>query len=290
MDQVTAYEKKTGDSPSSVEFDQNGASFSFGGGKGTLTATAKDLKANYTKINKGYKAVEDSFISEATVVFDALEKEFKPYRDYLADKKQAALDKKNEAINKAAKEANEKAQEATQKMAKTNAYNKIKYDIINRHITEKATDLVLTANKATLLQFQKELNGYTYQSVTASTDDSILDQEVKAELLENFNASKEKSKNLIENRLKAIETETENIVHKAKEWEPSTNNHIEVFSKPVVVPPVPPVPDVQSEYTDDDFLKEMNRRLNEVLHLVKLRIQDNPKCDGKIYDLRNKLN
>ena len=53
MDQVTAYEKKTGDSPSSVEFDQNGASFSFGGGKGTLTATAKDLKAREEAIKSG---------------------------------------------------------------------------------------------------------------------------------------------------------------------------------------------------------------------------------------------
>ena len=45
MAQVTDYEKETGDSPSSVEFDQNGASFSFGGGDGTLTATGKDMRS-----------------------------------------------------------------------------------------------------------------------------------------------------------------------------------------------------------------------------------------------------
>lgn len=53
MDQVTAYEKKSGEVPRSVKFDSTGASVSFGGGKGTLTATAKDLKAREEAIKSG---------------------------------------------------------------------------------------------------------------------------------------------------------------------------------------------------------------------------------------------
>lgn len=45
MDQVTGYEKETGEPPSSVRFDLTGASYSFGGGKGTLTATGKDMRS-----------------------------------------------------------------------------------------------------------------------------------------------------------------------------------------------------------------------------------------------------
>jgi hypothetical protein len=45
MAQVTAYAEETGEPPSSVKFDPSGASYSFGGGDGTLTATGKDMRS-----------------------------------------------------------------------------------------------------------------------------------------------------------------------------------------------------------------------------------------------------
>lgn len=260
-----------------------------------------DLKEPYLKIQKGVVAIEKAIIEEATKVYDDAEVKFKLYIDAEEEKARLKEEAKNKALLDAVEEQSKAAKEAEDKLKVSQVYNKIKYDIITKSIVENVNDALLNANEARLRELSQELNQSSYDGLVSGIDISVLSQEVAAELHEFYSISKNRSIKLINEKLKAIDIEKQNmLLENAKSSETSIDRLVEAKNKidaeiPPAVPPVPgmesiePFSDALASLDDDQFIGFIIKEANKLLYLTNARLQKKPHCSPRIYDIRNLL-
>lgn len=258
---------------------------------GLITSKIKLIKNPINAIRTDIIAVEKTFKSESDKIKEAAEKEFEEYEKIQAEIAAEKQRKKDEALNAKVNEAKATADEATLKLQKTTAYNAVKYEIIGESIKDAVNEAVLNANKNRLLELQDSITKSNYDDAIDGNDVSILDDNVQTELREYFNVSKANSLKMLSERLKAIETETENVVMKATSQQP-TSNIVETAKAveqafPGIVP-FPPVPRTES-LSDDEFIEYAKSEIEKILNMVVLRLETNPASKPELYDLRNKL-
>ena len=196
------------------------------------------MKAPYTKIQKGYVAIEKAIIEEATKVYDSAEVTFASYielQDKIAAERQA---KKDKALQDALAEENKGKVEAQEALAKSTLYNKIKYEVINKNTTEASADAVANSNRDIVSGLESNINNYTFETIIGDNDISILDESVVAELKEYFINSKNNAVKILVDKIKALDIETKNIQLEAQKT--ATASPIEVEVENVI--PSPPAP------------------------------------------------
>lgn len=263
-----------------------------------VKSSAIDLKKPYQDINKGYIVIEKAFVGEATKVFDAAEKEFKPYRDQQKKDKADKLAAKNKALTDAVDKSKAIADEATLKMDRSNLYNSIKYDGINVRIVEKSTDAVLNANKRNLEELRTDITGLDFETILNGRDEKILEPEVCNELRGHFVDARTKAIKLINDRLVAIKIEEDNLKLQSVIVPGNAIAGLVDGQKKIdeIIPPAVPnvpgaIPNVEifKDLIDAEFINYIVKEARNLLTLTQNRIEKVPHSSPIIYDLRNIL-
>jgi hypothetical protein len=242
---------------------------------------AKILKVEPTKINKAIIAIEKAFIAEATAVYDNAEKLFEPY--IMAEEEKALAKQKAKDQALLDKIAEEKAgkDEAEEKLAKSNLYNKIKYELITGLITEKVSEAISLGSEQHVQDIKARIDSYSYELITTGVDDSILDEDVVGELKHFYVNAKQKALVMINGRLDAFAKERENIILESNQRPFEADV---IIGKPDVIPAT--TNQIQSNKEFSDYIIAEGKRL---LSLTNDRLDGDVYCTPNIYHLRTIL-
>jgi hypothetical protein len=207
----------------------------------------KDIKEPVMKIQRGLVAIEKAIKSEIKTELESLIEKFMPYEAEVIKKRDDALAKKNAAILKAVEDAKAESLKANMQLAKTNLYNKIKYELLNANITDVSIDVSINGNKILVTETLTKITNYKYETIISELDLSILDETIQAELKEHYVKCKTNAITVLNRRVGAIDVEEQNIALTAKnevlkETPVVAVNEIEVIAETVSSVPTPPQP------------------------------------------------
>jgi hypothetical protein len=193
-----------------------------------IKRAAKELKKEPAKITKGIIAIEKTFLAEAKTVLENVSETFKPYLEYKEEKAAEAQRKKDQALLDKIKEETDAREQTDLKLQKTNIYNKIKYDAINGSMIEQVSEAVINGNEGKLSFLLNIVSNATYDKIKGPIIDSVLDDNVIAELKEYFITAKAKCIQMLNQRLESINLEKVNLILEAKQTEAAKSVEIEI--------------------------------------------------------------
>jgi len=116
-----------------------------------MKRTKTILKKDVDKIGKAIISVEKSFLSASEKIMEKLQENFKEYLDEKEAKKVEAQKKKDAAMTQKIEGIQTEAEEAMQKATLINAYNKVKYEVLEDFKQKRISSIVLL-NKAAIEQ------------------------------------------------------------------------------------------------------------------------------------------
>ena len=260
---------------------------------------AKQMKEDPAKITKAIIAIEKTFVAEATDVYDAAEKEFADYiKDEIA-KAEAKQAEKDKALTDMIEASNKIGQDATLQLERTNLYNKIKYEKVNRHLVELVQDAIINGSKRRLEEVLDQTNKNTFELETADEDVSILATNVLAELKEWFAVTKRNAIIMLGDKLKAIAIEEEKarlevkaetpVVQLQPENKENTPASFFASDEEVQNAMYKDTIDRINAMNDIEFSDHILTTIANIYSIVVERLKEKPSSSPVLYDVRNIL-
>lgn len=202
----------------------------------------KSIKEPFLKVQKGFVAIEKALKSEAMIVAEVVTEKFQTYEDAQILLAQERQKKKDAVLLAEIEKEKEASASANMQLEKSNLYNKIKYDIVNSLINEKATEIVANGNEDSIKSTAMIIIEREYTDLTKGLNIAILDETIILELKEYFVKSKENALKILKSRLDTIRIEKENIALEAQKRVVRTIDSAEDIAAIEIKPIAPPPP------------------------------------------------
>lgn len=207
--------------------------------RSSVKKTADALKAPRLLENKAINAIQKSFTSDATAVYESAEKEFDEYVKAEEEKARLAKEKKDKALNDKIAAQQKEIDEQKRKSESSQVFNKIKYTLIAENITTATTDAILKSNESTLAQMQAGFVRETFESLTENLDLEYLSDDLISDLKQSFAKAKSQAISLIAEKLTALEKERKSMVEREASEKLKQGTSAIDFVIPPAVPPAP---------------------------------------------------
>ncbi len=176
---------------------------------GKLTKSAKQLKDPYLKIQKSIIAIEKGFKEISSDIQKNILDRFSEYEEEQKRIKEEKQRKKDEALLKEIEDSKKEAEELKKKNLINEVYNSILNKEINENIVLKTMNTISTANLETIKSLKLILEAKDFSLFKNKYDISLLPNDLMFELKKKFSDSIINSINLINDKIKNIQTEKE---------------------------------------------------------------------------------
>ncbi len=150
-----------------------------------MKRTKSTLKKDVDKIGKAIISVEKSFLSASDEIMEKLQENFKEYLDEKEAKKAEAQKKKDAAMAEKIESIQTEAEEAMQKAILINAYNKVKYEVLEDFKQKRISSIALlnkTAIEQGILDVREMRMPHIVKTYDVLEEWEILDEEKQMEM------------------------------------------------------------------------------------------------------------
>lgn len=252
---------------------------------GTITSEFKEMKKPYNKIGKGLVAIEKEFRKIKEELEAEAQEEFKEYEEEKKRKAEEAQAKKDAELKAEMDKANEQAEAEREKRERSEAMNKIKYELITEGIGERAEQAVEKENEDALGVTYADIAQKNLSTLMRGVSNShLITPEQQEDLEAHLAKTKKRALKLVEDRLDKYEEEREQIRKEASAPPPpppARNEDVAPADPDVPTGNTPDQENVESfmkidiqRTTPEEHAKKVLNYIQGLQMSVKLRIEE----------------